>query len=212
MQKHNRYSHRPTPGPALSNRRNVLPQDLSGYARSFHKAAKKLAEAFEPNPGPFTDLAACCPVVFLYRHALELHLKAIVLGEGGNFLAIKPDPLSLHKTHSVSWLTQFVCQIVTALKWEPEFRCVGIDSLDDFKTFVQSVNSVDPGSYPFHLPVATEGQASLNVRGFATKMDALLELLASTVDGLAAEWDLRSGAAAVESDFSGDDGFEPTIQ
>jgi len=31
------------------------------------------------------------PVVFTYRHALELLLKAIVLGEGGNFLATKPD-------------------------------------------------------------------------------------------------------------------------
>jgi len=47
----------------------------------------------------------------MYRHALVLHLKALVLGEGGNFLATRPDALSAHKTHSVSWLAQFVCQI-----------------------------------------------------------------------------------------------------
>lgn len=148
MQKRNRYPRRLTPSPGSRNWRNVPPQDLFLYAQSFHKAAKKLAEAYESDPGPFTDLAAC-PVVFMYRHALELHLKSIVLGEGGNFLATKPDPLSIYKTHSVAWLAQFVAQIVTALKWEPEFRCLGIENLEDFKTVVESVNSVDPSSYAF---------------------------------------------------------------
>jgi len=69
----------------------------------------------------------------MYRHALVLHLKALVLGEGGNFLATRPDALSAHKTHSVSWLAQFVCQIITGLKWEMEFKCEGVEDLADFK-------------------------------------------------------------------------------
>ena len=73
----------------------------------------------------------------MYRHALELHLKALILGDGGNFLVTKPDRLSVYKTHSVSWLAQFVCQIVTALNWEKEFRCDGIETLADFKIFVE---------------------------------------------------------------------------
>jgi hypothetical protein len=193
----------------ISFRRNVPTQDLFLYARSFHTAAKKLAEAPELNSGPFTDLAACWPVVFLYRHALELHLKAIVLGEGGNFLATKPDALSVHKTHSVSWLAQFVAQIVTALKWEPEFKCEGIENLDDFKVAIEEVNSVDPGSYVLRLPCKTEANGSFNVQEFATKMDALLVLLESTADALAAEWDMRSGAVEAEENGGG---FEPTIQ
>jgi hypothetical protein len=138
------------PNPTPRNRHNAPEQDLWLFARSFHTAAKKLAEAPEFNCGPFTDFAVSCPVVYLYRHALELHLKAIVLGEGGSFLATKPDPLSIYKTHSVAWLGQFVCQIVTALKWEPEFRCVGIDSLDDFKAVVEELNAVEslePGTW-----------------------------------------------------------------
>jgi hypothetical protein len=39
-------------------------------------------------------------------------------------------------------------------------------------------------------------------------MDALLTLLYSTADGLAAEWDLR--AAGIEDEWRGGD-FEPTI-
>jgi hypothetical protein len=111
----------PRPHKGVLNWRKVPERDLWLYARSFHKAAKKLAGALELDAGPATYFDAC-PVVFMYRHAVELHLKAVVLGDGGNFLATKPDALSVHKTHSVSWLVQFVCQIITALNWEKEFR------------------------------------------------------------------------------------------
>src|SRR5262249_49498445 len=144
----------PTPRPSLwnpaqqaslRNRQNALAKNLFQYAQSFHKAAKTLAALFQKEAKPFAETDAS-PVVFMYQHALELHLKAIVLGEGGNFLHTKPDPISVSKTHSVSWLAQFVCQIVTALKWEQDFRCEGIENLADFKAVVEALNSVDPGS------------------------------------------------------------------
>jgi hypothetical protein len=69
--------------------------DLWLHARSFHRAAKKLATAFEPHANPLTEFNVC-PVVFMYRHALELHLKAIILGEGGNFLATLSIPLDVN--------------------------------------------------------------------------------------------------------------------
>ena len=166
------------------------------------------------NPLADSDIS---PVVFMYRHALELHLKALVLFEGGNFLATKPDALSVHKTHSVSWLAQFVCQIITALKWEEEFKCEGIGSLGDFKTVIEELNAVDPGSYVFRLPVKAEGQEAVSsggkvtIREFAVRMDALLELLDSTADALAAEWDMRSEAARIEVAWNGG-GVDPLIQ
>jgi hypothetical protein len=143
-------------------------------------------------------------------------LKALVLGEGGNFLKSKPDALSVHKTHSVPWLAQFVCQIVSALKWEKEFRSEGIETLADFRAIIEELNAVDPGSYVFRLPVSAEGQGAvpgggnLTIRDFTRLMDALLNLLDSTADALAAEWDLRP-AAPTEANGSGG-GFEPTIQ
>jgi hypothetical protein len=187
---------------------NIPEEYLSLYARSFHKAAKSLAESvlLDANPRDYID---ACPIVVMYRDAVELYLKAIVLGEGRNFLATKPDPVSVYKTHSASWLAQFVCQIVTALKWENEFKFEGIENLADFKATVDEVNSVAPGSYAFRLPGETEAKGALDVRGFASRMDALLGLLDSTADGLAAEWDLR--AAAIEDEWRGG-GFDPTIQ
>jgi hypothetical protein len=55
------------------------------------------------------------------------------------------------------------------------------------------------------------GQIKLTIGEFGRKMDALLELLDSTADALAAEWDMRSEAAAIESGWN-DGGSKPTIQ
>ncbi len=195
---------------------NLQHRDLWLHARPFHTAAKTLAGSLGTASGPLTEFDLS-PVVFMYRHALELHLEVLVLGKGGNFLATKPDVLSIHKTHSLPWLAQFVCQIVTTLKWEKEFRCDGIDSLADFRAVVEELNAVDPGSYVFRLPVGAEGQDSAaghfkpTIREFARRLDALLQLLDSTADALAAEWDLRSDAERIEVAWNGG-GVEPTIQ
>ena len=196
-------------------RYNIPANDLFLYAQSFHKAAKALAASFQSDASPSSE-SDVSPVVFIYRHALELHLKALVLGEGGNFLATKPDALSIYRTHSVSWLAQFACQIITALKWENDFKCDGIDTLADFKVVVEELNSVDPGSYVFRLPVSAEGQDASSgdkptIGEFAGRMDALLELLDSTADALAATWDTREEEARIEAAWNGG-GSEPPIQ
>jgi hypothetical protein len=184
-------------------------KDLFFHARSFHEAAKKLAGTLEFGSSPFAEFDVW-PVMYLYRHALELHLKTIILGEGGNFLEPKPDQMSVSNSHSVSWLTQFVCQIVMALSWEEQFRSEGVQTFADLKAFVGTVTAVDPGMYVFRSPVAPCSQAA--VEEFVRKMDALLDLLESTADALAAEWDLRSDTVADETDWSDSSDFKPTIQ
>ena len=212
MKKLPKVSREPNQEPSTPRQvpRRSSHEDLFFYAQSFHKAAKTLSASFQPDDNPFANFDVSA-VVFMYRHALELHLKAIVLGEGGNFLATKPDPISVGKTHSISWLAQFVAQIVMALKWEQEFKCEGIETLADFKAAVESVASADPGLYVFRSPVTQNADGSFTVPEFSRKMDALLDLLESTADALAAEWDLRSDGAGVETGWNGG-GFGPTIQ
>ena len=178
----------PGPHKAVVNRRNVnVPAgDLFLYAQSFDKAAQKLAAAFRSDANPFAE-AEVSAVVFMYRYAVELHLKAIVLGKGSNFLATRPDSISVSKSHSVSWLAQFVCQIIAAVKWEKEFKCEGIENFADFKAVIEELNAVDPGSYVFRCPVDPQSESS--VREFVRRMDALIGLLESTGDALAATWD-----------------------
>jgi hypothetical protein len=190
--------------------------EIGFYARSLHDAAKKLISSLDPEPNPRTAWDAS-PVILLYRQAVELQLKSLV-GEGSNFLPSPTDPLSLAKTHSLRWLAQIVCQIIKAVKWEEEFRCEGVSSLADFSALVNELEELDPvavAKRPSHrCPDFSVPDQLLppNVVRFAKKLDALLDLLAATADGLAAEWDLHRDGISSEADLDAGDDFKPTIQ
>jgi hypothetical protein len=189
--------------------------EIGLYARSLHKAAKTLIESLDLQPNPKTAWDAC-PVILLYRQAVELQLKSLI-GEGGNFLKERTDPLTLYKTHSLRWLAQIVCQIIKAVKWENEFRCEGVASIADFSALVDELESLDPVAIA-ERPASRRPDGWVpdqllppNVVQFAKKLDALLDLLAATADGLAA-WDLRKDGVSSVSDLDPGDDFGPTIQ
>ena len=188
--------------------------EIGLYARSLQKAAKTLIATLNLKPDPKTAWDAC-PAIPLYRQSVELHLKALV-GEGSNFLPSPTDSISLYKTHSLRWLAQIVCQIIKAARWEDEFKCEGIATLADFSAVVNELEALDPVSIAVHSGSrARDGSVPHqlqppNVVQFAKKLDGLMDLLDSTADALAAEWDLRS-EAPIEREPSGG-GFGPTIQ
>lgn len=190
--------------------------EIGLYARSLHKAAKLLIETLDLEPNPKTAWDAC-PVILLYSQAVELHLKALV-DEGGNFLKERTDPLTLAKTHSLRWLAQIVCQIIKAVKWENEFKCEGVSSLADFSALISELEELDP-VWVLVRPGnrRPDGWAKNqllppNVVQFAKKLDALVDLLAATADGLAAEWDLRGDGISSDINLDAGDDFKPTIQ
>jgi hypothetical protein len=190
--------------------------ELYLYARALRNAARSLIHNFNLKPTPKTAWDAT-PIILLYRQAVELHLKSLV-GEGSNFLKSQTDPITLYKTHSLRWLAQIVCQIIKAVGWEKEFKSDGAGSLADFSALVGELEGLDPvavavrssgrrrdGSVPEQLQPS-------NVVRFAKKLDALIELLSATADGLSATWDLRTEGNSVELDVEGGDDFKPTIQ
>src|ERR1035441_7648782 len=118
--------------------------EIGLYARSLHKAAKTLIATLDLEPNSKTAWDAC-PVMLIYRQAVELHLKALV-GEGSNFLPSPTDPITLHKTRSLRWLAQIVCQIIKAVRWEGEFKCEGIATLADFSAVINELEALDPVS------------------------------------------------------------------
>lgn len=167
--------------------------DFFFYARSYRAAARKLARLLDLDPGPVPDFDLC-PMLSAYRQAVELHLKAIVLAEGAHFLPEKPDPISVSKTRSLSWLAQFVSQIVTTLKWEAEFTAEGIGDLAGFREAIAEANSIDAQYPAFRFPRDPESPISARAAAlaFVRRMETLIDLLESTADALAAEWNLRS--------------------
>lgn len=191
------------------NWRKVPGRDYLLFARAYYSAAKKLARTLDVDPGPIPEFDLC-PILWAYRHAIELHLKVIVLGEGSTFLATRPDELSVDKTRSLSWLAQFVTQIVTTLRWEEEFKTEGIASLADFKAVIEEANGIDATFDAFRCPTDSEAEAVKSaVVDFVRRLDDVVELLARTADSLAAEWDLRSDPTALDPDWPGG---KPTIQ
>jgi hypothetical protein len=165
--------------------------EINLYAQSLQRAAKVLLANMRLEPNPKTAWDAC-PVILLYRQAVELNLKALV-GEGSNFLPSPTDPLTLYKTHSLRWLAQIACQIIKAVRWENEFKCEGVASLVDFSALVNELEALDPVACAVHS-VSRDGSVPPqlqppNVVQFAEKLDFLLDLLDATADALAATWD-----------------------
>ena len=206
---------RPNPGPRppVQTWHNGGDIEILQYARSLQNAAKLLVAKLDVDRSAGTEWDAC-PVVLLYRQALELKLKMLV-GEGSNFLPSPTDPISLSTTHSLRWLAQIVCQIIRAVKWENEFKCEGVSSLADFTAIVNEVEGFEPVTRTIrsakHPKSVSEFYRNFDAFTFATKLNALLDLLDSTADALAAEWDLRSEAMA-GGKVGGAGGFGLTIQ
>jgi hypothetical protein len=188
--------------------------EIGFYARSLHRAAKNLIASLDLQPNTKTTWDAC-PVILLYRHALELHLKSLV-GEGNNFLPSPTDHITLYKTHSLRWLAQIVCQIVKAVRWENEFKCEGVASLADFSALVCELEQLDPVAVAVRskqrsrfgdVPSLLEKSKVLQL---VPKLDALLDLLDATADGLAATWDMQRDGISADELLAGDD-FGPMI-
>jgi hypothetical protein len=185
------------------------------YARSIHLAAKNLIANLNLQPNTKTAWDAC-PVILLYRQALELHLKALV-DEGSNFLRTRTDPITLYKTHSLRWLAQIVCQIIKTVRWENEFKCEGISNLAEFSAVIAELETMDPVSCAILADKsgcpdeAPEPLRKSNVLKFIPRLDALIGLLEATADALAATWDQRADVSG-EGKFHVGDNMKPPIQ
>jgi hypothetical protein len=182
------------------------------FARSLQKAAKTPIGKLDLDWSAKTGWDIC-PVVFLYRQALEIHLKMLV-GEGSNFLSSPTDPIALYKTHSLRWLAQIVCQIIRPVGWENEFTCEGVSSMADFSALVNEVESFDPVARAIRSSRSpnsvSENYRTFDLFKFATRLDAVLDRLDSSADALAATWDMQTNAMP-DGKFDGR-GFRPTIQ
>jgi hypothetical protein len=188
--------------------------EIGLYARSLQNAAKTLVKKLELDQSARTDWDVC-PVVLLYRQALEIRLK-LLIGAGNDFLPSPTDAITLYKTHSSRWLAQIVCQTIKAVGWENQFKCEGVSSLSDFSALVAEVEAFDPVARAIRSSKSkgpnsvSEFSRAFNIFQFATRLEALLELLDAMADALAAEWNRREETMARVDD--GADDFGPTIQ
>ena len=165
--------------------------ELGYYARAFHKAGQALTEQMFARAS-YNDLEAC-PIVFLYRHALELYLKATAL-IGDEIVQLNggapTNRKRLFTTHRLLPLLPLLKQTFEAVGWTWELEINGLRTYEEVEDLLRDFETVDPNSYTFRYPVDTEGHPSvphhfmLHIPTFCKHMDALLESLEAAVMGL----------------------------
>jgi hypothetical protein len=155
------------------------------YGEAFWRAGKKLLENEALDRLPIASFDACV-VVYLYRHALELFLKEILIGRGGELVDPRPSAETVvNASHSLTKLLPDVRRIFVACGWDKTFGSKAAVTFDDFSSIVDEFERTDPSSFSFRYPVKKDLTESLHchftfsVRRFALIMDEVLDTLYS---------------------------------
>jgi len=192
-------------------RRNVVlnfrsqPESEFGfYANAFHEAAQTLANEFMGRPG-YSDLEAL-PIVFLYRHALELYFKSVLL-VGNQLLEMNGDEIpaadiqAVLSSHRLTPLLPHFRKILKAAgfvwNWPDDPH---LKSFEDLRKVLREVEAVDADSFAFRYPITKKGAASVphnftfDLVEAVKILDRLVEMLDAAHTGLEATYEAACDA------------------
>jgi hypothetical protein len=164
--------------------------DFGVFARGYRHAASKLAEDLLARPR-FADYDAY-PVVFLYRHSLELSLKNIIYRAAffAAFQGCDDIDAGLYNNHRLTLLSETAAAILRRLF--PANEALG-HTVDIMLTVASEFSAIDPDSYAYRYPIDTQGRPStsphqvVNLEALHRTMKELLDQLAVIDFGLDVE-------------------------
>jgi hypothetical protein len=171
-----------------------------GYRFAAHTVAKELIDN-----GHFPDYNAY-PIVFLYRHALELHLKNIIycVAKLSVFKGLEDIDNKLYNTHKLDNLSCKVNNILTKLFPEDE----GLHQfLEEVVLVAKEYSEIDIDSFAYRYPIDTRGEHStkssqcVNLRSLDTHMNDLLKQLENIDFGINIETDIAQEIYEEFEDF-----------
>ncbi len=173
--------------------------EFTWYGEAFHKSGKVLVEQLKNNDNfnlhsISTDSFMAVPIVYMYRHAMELYLKGIIIA-GKDILPFrsqeKIDLKIILNTHVLKTLLNEVKRIFKAFKYEWDFEINGFRSFSDFCSCIDEFDSVDPKSVAFRYPTNKDGKTAsinygfqFNLFKFCEKLDPIYEVLNRVVFGV----------------------------
>lgn len=125
-----------------------------GYALAYKEGADRLVEALEEDG--YSDHKLVLPIIFLYRHYLELHLKDLIL-EGRKALGQPAGTIPTGHNIFKLWdkLKPILAQIQA--KSGPIIR----GEQDAVEAYIKELTEIDERSEAFRYPVSTEGKPLL---------------------------------------------------
>ena len=183
-------------GNVVLNFRNSPESEFGHYAEEFHNAGKLLAQRIKRSRN-YSDLQAC-PIVFLYRHALELYLKDIVMV--GNWFIQSSGATPIVKTedigsHGLARLAPALKQAFDTVGWDWKIDVAYMKTEKEFEVLLKEIDAIDPLSQSFRYPTKRNGEASVSkhflfsILEFSKTLDPILDMLDSASAGLRAQWD-----------------------
>ena len=175
----------------LLNWQKTPEEEFTLYAEAYHKVANETVTALKDHQDagfhkvPLDDFRAY-PIVFLYRHSLELYMKAVILTAAPMLMMKSKTEINREKllnTHSLDSLRQQLEQVFAAYEWEWDLGTEHFKTLADFRNIISELHEVDTRSFVFRYPLDTKGKASLssnfefNLFKFCEILDCLLPAL-----------------------------------
>jgi hypothetical protein len=164
------------------NHQDRAAEEFGSYADAYRRAGRTLFETFERNPELACE-ADAIPIAFLYRHAAELYLKAIVR-RGNDLLSMAgQEQVSIHAVHTLVGLFDDVQPVFKCMSagWEAERQRFRQLVADLEKDAVLGLNdrSGDMWRYPVrkddtsHLPE----YFAFDIKTFVERLDEFLNML-----------------------------------
>lgn len=169
------------------------PKDqLHRQAEAYHRAGKVLVGRYKTLDG-HPDFEAY-PIVFLYRHSIELFFKSILLlgTQLGRLLdeeLIQTPESKLFSGHGLRCHLPTLKAIFAVVGWEEAWEKVGF-AKDEFETIITELDKVDPQSFAFRYTLNKDGTSSLpphfsfDLLHFATVLNEILDNLSGACLGL----------------------------
>lgn len=181
--------------------------DLAVYGGAYREAADTLVRDFEKRKG-YSD-ADACPIAFLYRHSIELYLKAIILWGAGLVRLQSGEELNtenLLNTHKLGDLLPNLKRIFKEAHWLDETETeTKFGTYKKIEEFILAFEAIDPNSFAFRYPVDKKGDASLpesfhfNVITLGHEASEMLKALEGAACGV---YEMFQEMAAIQREYS----------
>jgi hypothetical protein len=181
------------------NFRHSPDSEFGFYGHAFHDAAQTLANELLDRSG-YSDLEAL-PIVFLYRHSVELYLKAILI-IGNQLLAVngaefaETDIQNVLGRHRLTPFLPYLERILEATGAEWHFPdAPDLRTFEDLKKVLREVEEIDAESYAFRYPTTKKGDGSVphnfsfDLVTCINVLDKLVESLDAALTHLDVTWD-----------------------
>lgn len=179
--------------------------ELASYAHAYHEAANRLLERLQQENG-YSDLDAC-PIVFLYRHSVELYLKAIILW-GCGLVALQSgehiDTDALFRTHSLAVLLKPTKRVFKEAGWLNLPKGKPFATFEGIEDAILILEQIDPQSFAFRYPIDPKGNAHLpknflfNVITLGAEANNMLRMLDGAAMGI---YEMFQTMASVQAEY-----------